>query len=658
MPQNSENSLFAKVLIANRGEIACRIISSARRLGIRTVAVFSEADRRSLHVRIADEAICVGPASSAASYLNGQKIIEAAKNTRAEAIHPGYGFLSENPEFAAEVERAGIAFVGPSLESIRAMGLKDSAKEIVAAAGVPVVPGFSCKGRDAHSIADQAMGIGFPVLVKAVAGGGGKGMRLAASIDEFSDALDGSRREALSAFGNGDLMVEKFIDRPRHIEVQIFGDRYGDAVHLFERDCSLQRRNQKIIEEAPAPGMPESMRRAIGGAAVAAAKAIGYENAGTIEFIADSSEGLRSDRFWFMEMNTRLQVEHPVTEMITGLDLVEWQFRIAAGEKIPDEMRNASMHGHSIEARVYAEDSEKGFIPASGRISRLDFSENARVDCGYSVGDEISLHYDALIAKVIVRGRNRDDARAGLAAALDASAIDGVPTNVPVLARLLQNQEFREGLHDTGLVERAFSAGGLNFAPPGEAVALAAIGAASCGKESRSLSNFTIWIPLSVKVEFAKGDDQFTADVEKGRGGKFKVRCGGEEYSLRLDGGAIWIDGKKTCARLSVRGPEISVVFLGHWKFRVLDGQAADSSDESASGRVRAPMPGLVKQVLVTSGQVVEKGEKLFLLEAMKMEHAVVADGRGKVAELTIKESDQVDAGQTLAVLDPNCELQ
>ncbi|MDE0531316.1 MAG: ATP-grasp domain-containing protein [Albidovulum sp.] len=646
--------MFGKVLIANRGEIACRIISSARRLGIRTVAAFSDSDRRSLHVRMADEAVCIGSAPAAASYLNRSNIVRAAKSSGVDAIHPGYGFLSENPDFAEDVERAGMIFVGPSCESIRAMGLKDAAKDIMAKAGVPVVPGFSCSGLDAQSLAAQAESIGFPVLVKAIAGGGGRGMRLASCSSEFHDSLDSARREAQSAFGNGALMVEKFVDRPRHIEVQVFGDRNGEVVHLFERDCSLQRRNQKLIEEAPAPGMPDQMRRALGDAAIAAARSIGYENAGTVEFIADAGDGLRADRFWFMEMNTRLQVEHPVTEMVSGLDLVEWQFRIAAGQEIPDEMRDVAVNGHAIEARIYAEDSDKGFIPASGRLTRLGFPRAERVDCGYSVGDEISPHYDSLVAKVIAQGRTRADALARLTAALDGTDIAGVPTNLPLLARLSRDADFQRGSHDTGLVERKYSADSIELEPPAEAIAVAAIGAVNRGRRSCSLSNFTLWIPMSRTVEFAYADRRYAAVVESARNDNFQVRFASAEYCCRLDHGSVWINGRKSSARLSVRGAEINVVFLGHWNFRVCDARMADSLDEMVSGTVHAPMPGVVKQVSVEIGQVVSKGEKLILLEAMKMEHSVVADGPGKVSELCIAAGDQVDVGQLLAVLEPS----
>ncbi|MCY4459195.1 MAG: 3-methylcrotonyl-CoA carboxylase [Albidovulum sp.] len=645
--------MFSKVLIANRGEIACRIISSVRRMGIRTVAVFSEADRRSLHVRLADEAACIGASSASASYLDGKKIIEAAKSAGADAIHPGYGFLSENPEFADDVEQAGMVFVGPSSESIRAMGLKNSAKSLMAKAGVPVVPGFSCGDLDKRHLAERAEGVGFPVLVKAVAGGGGKGMRLATNIDELLESLDGARREAVSAFGNGDLMVEKYVDRPRHIEVQVFGDRFGNAVHIFERDCSLQRRSQKLIEEAPAPAMPDEVRRLICETAAAAARAIKYENAGTVEFIADASEGLCVDRFWFLEMNTRLQVEHPVTEMISGLDLVEWQLRIAAGERIPDIMRNASMKGHSLEARIYAEAPEKGFMPVSGRITKLVLPGHARVDCGYSEGDEITPHYDALIAKVVVHGRSRLDARARLEAALNSSVIAGLPTNLSLLTRLARDSEFQDVLHDTELVERKLASGELIPAPPGDVVALAAVGAANCDGDSHALSNFTLWTPLAQAVKLKCGEHVFDAEVEKGRDGRFNAAVGGMTYSWRLDGDSIWLDGKKTSARLATHGDEIAVAFDGRWEFRVCEAAQRAASDSLATGRVQAPMPGLVRDVLAETGQSVEKGQLLLLLEAMKMEHPVVADGPGTIVELLVEADELVDEGQLLAILAP-----
>ena len=449
--------MFTKLLIANRGEIACRVIRTAHRLGIRTAAVCSDADRDALHVAMAGEAWRLGPADAARSYLDVERVIAAAKAAGADAVHPGYGFLSENPAFAEACEEAGLVFVGPPAGAIRAMGLKDAAKRAMEAAGVPVVPGYHGADQDPAALLAQARGIGFPVLVKAVAGGGGKGLRRADTEAGFAEALEGARREARSSFGDDRVLVERCIECPRHVEVQVFADAHGNAVHLFERDCSLQRRHQKVVEEAPAPGMTEAMRAAMGAAAVAAAKAIGYRGAGTVEFIADASEGLREDRFWFMEMNTRLQVEHPVTEMVTGTDLVEWQLRVAAGEPLPAGQAGLSITGHAVEARIYAEDPERGFLPATGAIMHLALppeSRDLRIDHGLCEGDAVTAHYDPMLAKIIAHGPDRAAALARLAGALRAFEIAGVTTNLPFLSRLVAHPGFRAGDVDTGLIER------------------------------------------------------------------------------------------------------------------------------------------------------------------------------------------------------------
>ena len=450
--------MFTKLLIANRGEIACRVMRTAHRLGIRTAAVCSDADRDALHVAAAGEAWRLGPADAARSYLDVERVIAAAKAAGADAVHPGYGFLAENPAFVEACDAAGLVFVGPPAGAVRAMGLKDAAKRAMEAAGVPVVPGYHGEDQDPATLLAHAREIGFPVLVKAVAGGGGKGLRRADAEAEFEEALEGARREARSSFGEDRVLIERCITRPRHVEVQVFADAHGNAVHLFERDCSLQRRHQKVVEEAPAPGMSEAMRAAMGAAAVAAARAIGYRGAGTVEFIADASQGLREDRFWFMEMNTRLQVEHPVTEMITGTDLVEWQLRVAAGEPLPAGQAALSITGHAVEARVYAEDPERGFLPATGAIAHLAFppaSGDLRIDHGVREGDAVTAHYDPMLAKVIAHGPDRAAALGRLAGALRAVEIAGVTTNVPFLSRLVADPEFRAGDVDTGLIERA-----------------------------------------------------------------------------------------------------------------------------------------------------------------------------------------------------------
>src|SRR5215469_7653246 len=453
--------MFTKLLIANRGEIAIRVMRTARRLGIATVAVYSEADANAAHVAFADEAIHIGPPPAKESYLDIGAVIGAAKTSGAEAVHPGYGFLSENAEFAEACAKAGIIFIGPPAEAIRAMGLKDRAKRLMANAGVAVVPGYQDEDQSPKTLAAEAARLGFPVLIKATAGGGGKGMRRVDSADNFAAAFEGARREAASAFGNDRVLIEKYIARPRHIEMQVFADTHGNAVHLFERDCSLQRRHQKVIEEATAPGMPQALREAMGAAAVKAAKAVGYVGAGTVEFIADSSEGLKADRFWFMEMNTRLQVEHPVTEMITGFDLVEWQLRVAAGEPLPKFQSEIRANGHAIEVRLYAEDPRKGFLPSTGRLEHLRLpaeADGVRVDTGVREGDSVTVYYDPMIAKVIAHDETREGAVARLANALCETQIAGVRTNAGFLIHALRHRDFLAGEIDTGFIDRNIDA--------------------------------------------------------------------------------------------------------------------------------------------------------------------------------------------------------
>jgi 3-methylcrotonyl-CoA carboxylase alpha subunit len=452
--------MFASVLIANRGEIAVRIARTARRLGLRTIAVYSQADAGALHVRLADEAHLIGPAPAAESYLAAGRLIDVAKRAGAACIHPGYGFLAENPEFAEACAAAGIVFIGPPPAAIRAMGLKDAAKALMEKAGVPVVPGYHGARQEPKFLREKAYEIGYPVLVKAVAGGGGKGMRRVDKHAEFEAALAGAMREAKSAFGDDRVLVEKYIASPRHIEIQVFGDARGNVIHLNERDCSLQRRHQKVIEEAPAPGMSLGLRAAMGQAAVAAAKAVGYVGAGTVEFIAEASKGLAADRFWFMEMNTRLQVEHPVTEAVTGLDLVEWQFRVASGEPLPLAQGDVPLAGHAVEARLYAEDPEKGFLPSTGRLVALDFpsGEGIRVDAGVTAGSDVTPYYDPMIAKLIAHGRNRAEALDRLASALDRTRVAGPRTNLAFLAALVKSDGFRGEQFDTGFIERNLAA--------------------------------------------------------------------------------------------------------------------------------------------------------------------------------------------------------
>ncbi|MCC4299085.1 acetyl-CoA carboxylase biotin carboxylase subunit [Aurantimonas coralicida] len=661
------------LLIANRGEIACRVIRTAKRLGIRTVAVFSDADRDAMHVAMADEAVRIGPAEVADSYLRGDRIIEAARRTGAEAIHPGYGFLSENPDFVDAVTAAGLIFVGPSASAIRAMGLKDAAKRLMHEAGVPVVPGYHGDEQDPDFLAGEADRIGYPVLIKARAGGGGKGMRRVDDPAEFRAALDGARREGQASFGDPHCLIEKYVEKPRHIEIQVFGDSHGNAAHLFERDCSLQRRHQKVIEEAPAPGMPDEMRVAMGEAAVTAAKAIGYAGAGTIEFIVDASDGLRPDRFWFMEMNTRLQVEHPVTEAITGLDLVELQLRVASGEPLPFAQSDLAIDGHAFEARIYAEDAARGFLPATGTLTHLRFpATGARIDTGVREGDRITPHYDPMIAKLIVHGPDRASALGLLRAALAETRIAGSVTNVAFLSRLASHAGFAAGDVDTGLIGRDQEALTAPEARSTEAAAIAALAqlghvpAAGDGSGDRDadpwarLRGFHAWGVARQAARFeGEGNtrhDLIVSDLGKGR---FSVAAEGATLELALaesPGGdtiRIEADGRIFGAAIA-REPDALTVFLDGAAHRFADYSAMAHADEGAGGdRVAAPMPGLVKLVAVKAGATVTKGEALIVLEAMKMEHTLKSPRDGTVAELLVGEGDQVEDGALLLALEP-----
>ena len=506
--------MLSKILVANRGEIACRIIRTARKMGVKTVAVYSDADAGALHVELADQAVHIGPSPAAESYLRGDRIVEAAKTTGAQAIHPGYGFLSENPDFVAQVEAAGLIFIGPSADAIRAMGLKDAAKKLMEKAGVPVVPGYHGSKQDAKFLAQEASKIGYPVLIKARAGGGGKGMRRVDDPKEFAAALEGAMREGKASFGDGRVLIEKYITAPRHIEIQVFGDNHGNVVHLFERDCSLQRRHQKVIEEAPAPGMTKEMREAMTDAAVKAAKAISYSGAGTIEFIVDGSGGLRPDGFWFMEMNTRLQVEHPVTEAITGIDLVEWQLRVASGEELPRRQSDLAIQGHAIEARLYAEDVPKGFLPVTGKLDHLVFSNNARNDSGVRSGDTITPFYDPMVAKVIVHCEGRREAISTMRAALCETRIAGTVTNLEFLIALMSHAGFAAGELDTGLIDQDLEALTVAADTPPEIISLAGLIASGCLEYRQDqdpfdlLKNHVHWqhTPFSVHLKLNDAD--------------------------------------------------------------------------------------------------------------------------------------------------------
>ncbi len=637
--------MFSKILIANRGEIACRIIDSCHRMGVGTVAVYSDADRGARHVAIADEAVHIGGPAPKDSYLLGDRIIRAALETGAQAIHPGYGFLSENPDFVDAVTAAGLVFIGPSASAIRAMGLKDAAKALMEQAGVPVVPGYHGDNQDAAFLVEQADRIGYPVLIKAVAGGGGKGMRRVDNPADFAAALASAQGEAQTAFGNPAVLIEKYVTAPRHIEVQVFGDG-TNAVHLFERDCSLQRRHQKVIEEAPAPGMTPEMRAAMGDAAVRAAETIGYAGAGTIEFIVDGSRGLRPDGFWFMEMNTRLQVEHPVTEAITGVDLVEWQLRVASGEPLPLRQDQLTITGHAFEARLYAEDVPAGFLPATGRLAHLQFAGNARVETGVRQGDTISPWYDPMIAKVITYGPTRAIALSALETALIDSEVAGTVTNIDFLVALTRHKGFRAGQVDTGLIDRDLDQLIDQSEPPAVTRALAVLGVAGLHDPSVQ-GGVTLWAPLKRTVTWEGGD----GIVEVHGPGRATVTLDGQPHDIEWRGGRWWVDGSPRRSRIVAHPAGVSV--FGGRRVTLVPQDPLDRETEAAGGGLTlSPMPGLVKAVFVTPGQQVAAGDRLAILEAMKMEHTLTAARDGTVAEVLAAAGDQVEAGAPLIRLE------
>jgi 3-methylcrotonyl-CoA carboxylase alpha subunit len=644
--------MFASVLIANRGEIACRVIRTARRLGLRTIAVYSEADARALHVRMADEAHAIGPAPASQSYLVAEKIVAAAKAAGADCIHPGYGFLSENAAFAEACRAAGIIFVGPPPDAIRAMGLKDRAKALMEKAGVPVVPGYHGDKQDAAFLKRKAYEIGYPVLIKAVAGGGGKGMRKVERHADFDAALEAAQREARSAFGDAHVLIEKYVNAPRHIEMQIFADGHGNAVHLNERDCSLQRRHQKVIEEAPAPDMDASLRARMGAAAVAAAQAVGYQGAGTVEFIADGAGGLKDDGFWFMEMNTRLQVEHPVTEAVTGLDLVEWQFRVAAGERLPLKQDQVRLAGHAVEARLYAEDPERGFLPSTGRLVALRFPEDSsvRIDSGVEAGDVVTPFYDPMIAKVIAHAQTRDAALDGLATALEKTVVAGPRSNAGFLAALARADGFRQGDFDTGFIDRNMDA--LGATPQGLDRAAAAAGARELieGERARIATHGTS--PWDVADAFQLSGARRLA---------LPVIADGEAVVAEVDygpqGAAVTVEGATPASdAVAVAQPDaVYVLRRGRQTKVALRDLALDQAgDASGGGLVRAPMHGKVLAVLVETGARVSRGQPVAIIEAMKMEHTLTAPVDGTVSEVAVTKDAQVAEGAKVLVVEPS----
>ena len=652
--------MFRKILIANRGEIACRVMRTAQRLGVKTVAVYSDADQAARHVEMADEAVHIGVSEVSQSYLNGDRIIKAALDTRAEAIHPGYGFLSENPEFVEAVENAGLTFIGPSAASIRAMGLKDAAKALMIEAGVPVVPGYHGGDQDPEVLKAQAEKIGYPVLIKARAGGGGKGMRLVEQAADFDAHLQSAAREGQNAFGDPAVLIEKFITSPRHIEVQVFGDTHGNIVHLYERDCSLQRRHQKVIEEAPAPGMSDKVRAAMTQAAVQAAKAIEYHGAGTIEFIVDGSGDLRPDGFWFMEMNTRLQVEHPVTEEITGTDLVEWQLRVACGEPLPLAQKDIPLKGHAFEARLYAEDASKGFLPATGTIDHISFG-HGRIETGVRSGDAISPFYDPMIAKVITQGANRAEALIALQSALADVHVMGPATNAAFLCALASHEGFAQGRVDTGLIARDQEALLAWPAPTSLFKTLAAV----------VLSEVNLDDPYLGWRQWGQGEQPLHMLCD---GDQIEARLGLSPDKIRFvmgDEACVLIDisqsenqisaiynGKRITAKSHLArtayGTRASIHLDGlSYVFTKPDPLDVTASVAGAGDEITAPMTGIVRSVATQAGAEVVQGDALIVLEAMKMEHTLRAPRAGQVAQVLCTEGDQVSDGTVLVQLEP-----
>jgi len=648
--------MFRSVLIANRGEIACRIARTAKRLGLRTIAVYSAADAGALHTRLCDEAHFLGGADPRESYLSIERLIDAAAQSAAECIHPGYGFLSENADFAEACALAGKVFVGPPAQAIRAMGLKDRAKTMMEKAGVPIVPGYHGKRQDAKFLREKAYEIGYPVLIKPAAGGGGRGMRRVDKHADFETALEGAIREGQSAFGSSLVLIEKFIAAPRHIEIQVFADGHGNIVHLGERDCSLQRRHQKVIEEAPAPGMTPELRALMGAAAVEAARAVGYRGAGTVEFVADGTDGLRAGAYWFIEMNTRLQVEHPVTEAVTGLDLVEWQFRIAAGEKLPLTQNRLRIDGHAVEARLYAEDPANGFLPSTGPIVALELPDDVRVDSGVEAGGEVTPFYDPMIAKLIAHASTREAALDRLADALDRTLIAGVRSNAAFLAALCRAADFRRGKFDTGFIDR-------NLAELGATVqqrdtSAAALGVAQLlGGEMRS---------EAIPPDDDSGDFASPWIARDGfqLGGKrlltVPIVIDGEDATAAVsygkDGAQVAVDGEApaTDAKVFTAGNNAYVLRHGRQtRVRIKDFAAAAAEAGAGDGVVKAPMHGKVLELLVSVGERVMAGQRLAVIEAMKMEHTLRAPFAGVVKKVPVGAGAQVVEGAQIVVIEP-----
>jgi 3-methylcrotonyl-CoA carboxylase alpha subunit len=645
--------MFSSVLIANRGEIACRIARTAKRLGMRTIAVFSLADAHALHRRLCDEAYLIGPAEPRESYLSVERLIDVAKKSGAECVHPGYGFLSESGDFADACAQAGVQFVGPPAAAIRAMGLKDRAKALMEQAGVPIVPGYHGERQDAKFLKERANEIGYPVLIKPAAGGGGRGLRRIDKEADFEAELEGAVREVAAAFGSGRVLVEKYVTTPRHIEIQVFADRHGNILHLGERDCSLQRRHQKVIEETPAPGMTEGLRAKMGAAAVEAARAVGYVGAGTVEFVADGSKGLRADGFWFIEMNTRLQVEHPVTEEITGLDLVAWQFRVAAGEKLPLTQAQVRFDGHAIEARLYAEDPENGFLPSTGPIVGLDLPADVRVESGVEAGSEVTPFYDPMIAKLIAHAPTREAALNRLTNALDHTLVAGVRTNIAFLGALCRAESFRQGKVDTAFIDRNLAA--LGAIPHDPDHAAAALGVArlldddqaeTAGAAEAAEPN-SPWAARD-GFQLSGARSVIVPILIDGQGADAAVSYGKDGMNVTV-GGAAPAAG----AKVFEADDEAYVVRRGRQtRVRLKDMSAATAEAGAGDGVVKAPMHGKVLQLFVAAGDAVAGGQRLAVIEAMKMEHTLRAPFAGVVVDVAVGAGAQVVEGAQIMVIE------
>ena len=670
--------MFSKILIANRGEIAVRVARTAQWLGNRTVGVYSEADVGALHVAMCDEAYLIGAPPARESYLRADRILEVAMRSGAEAIHPGYGFLSENADFADACAKAGLVFVGPPASAIRAMGSKSAAKNLMAKAGVPLVPGYHGDAQDLGILSGEADKIGYPVLIKATAGGGGKGMRIVSSAAQFKDALAGAKREAASSFGDDQVLLEKYLARPRHIEMQIFADSHGNAIHMFERDCSVQRRHQKVLEEAPAPGMTAARRRQMGSAAVAAARAVNYVNAGTVEFIVDEAGD-----FYFMEMNTRLQVEHPVTEMITGLDLVEWQLQVAAGEPLPLAQEQVAITGHAIEARIYAEDPTRDFLPAPGHMAYLhqpETSVHVRIDTGVREGDEIGVHYDPMIAKLICWDLDRPSALRRLGAALADYEVAGLTTNLSLLSAVTSHRAFAQAdrepaLLDTGLIERYRAELLPEKQPTGDRVLALAVLSELMRIDEDALtvarSSSDPWSPWNLRDGWRLNEDNHHTFVFQDAGKEVSVTAHYRRNGLLLElpgskilargersaneGIVADLDGDRVRAIVVRRAREITIFTAGASHQLELR-EFETVQDEEVGGRLTAPMPGSVIEVLVKAGEKVDKGHALMIIEAMKMEHTIVAPAAGRVSEVRFAPGDQVKEGDQLIAFETEKE--